>query len=199
MIIQKLNAFYRVTIPLIVLSANIVIRHTKVHAMWRAQDFLHSTNSVLHIAELCHCNFGGKNRSQPQRHCKGLCSEISFCCSGNTPSVTTPRVPSAPMKSLVVSNPADDFLALLRVLITCPSGRTTVFSVHRHQCSNSGNVHLQGSKTTPPLLSHNAQHLLTRLLSNRCTQIWKQLTPTTSSAHHATNRLWRRLGGQLLE
>lgn len=42
------------------------------------------------------------------------------------PSVTIPRVPSAPMKSFVVSNPAEDLRARLRVLMTSPDGRTTV-------------------------------------------------------------------------
>ena len=42
------------------------------------------------------------------------------------PSVTIPRVPSAPIKSLVVSKPADDFRALRLVFITSPLGRTTV-------------------------------------------------------------------------
>lgn len=43
------------------------------------------------------------------------------------PSVTIPRVPSAPMKSFVVSNPADDFRARRRVLMTSPDGSTTVY------------------------------------------------------------------------
>lgn len=43
------------------------------------------------------------------------------------PSVTIPNVPSAPINNLVVSNPAADFLARLRVLITLPLGRTTVW------------------------------------------------------------------------
>ena len=43
-----------------------------------------------------------------------------------SPSVMIPSVPSAPIKSLVVSNPADDFLARRLVLITSPLGRTTV-------------------------------------------------------------------------
>lgn len=43
------------------------------------------------------------------------------------PSVTIPNVPSAPIKSFVVSNPVEDFRALRRVLITSPSGNTTVF------------------------------------------------------------------------
>lgn len=42
------------------------------------------------------------------------------------PSVTTPKVPSAPIKSLVVSKPAADFLARLRVLMISPLGSTTV-------------------------------------------------------------------------
>lgn len=44
----------------------------------------------------------------------------------NLPSVTIPSVPSAPMKSLVVSKPAEDLRARRRVLITLPDGRTTV-------------------------------------------------------------------------
>jgi hypothetical protein len=41
-------------------------------------------------------------------------------------SVTMPRVPSAPMNSLVVSNPADDLRDRRLVFITSPEGRTTV-------------------------------------------------------------------------
>ena len=41
-------------------------------------------------------------------------------------SVTIPNVPSAPMKSLVISGPAADLRARERVLITSPEGRTTV-------------------------------------------------------------------------
>ena len=40
-----------------------------------------------------------------------------------------PKVPSAPMKSLVVSNPTADLRALLRVLMTFPEGRTTVYGI----------------------------------------------------------------------
>ena len=47
-------------------------------------------------------------------------------CPGISPSVTIPSVPSAPMNSLVASNPADDFLALLRVFMTSPFGSTAV-------------------------------------------------------------------------
>jgi hypothetical protein len=38
-----------------------------------------------------------------------------------------PRVPSAPMNSLVVSNPADDLRDRRLVFITSPEGRTTVY------------------------------------------------------------------------
>lgn len=44
----------------------------------------------------------------------------------NVASVTMPSVPSAPMKSLVVSNPVADLRARERVLMTSPDGRTTV-------------------------------------------------------------------------
>jgi hypothetical protein len=44
----------------------------------------------------------------------------------NVASVTIPRVPSAPMKSLVISGPAADLRALERVLMISPEGRTTV-------------------------------------------------------------------------
>jgi hypothetical protein len=45
----------------------------------------------------------------------------------NVASVTIPRVPSAPMNSLVVSKPALDLRARWRVLIISPEGRTTVW------------------------------------------------------------------------
>jgi hypothetical protein len=52
------------------------------------------------------------------------------CCpeswTPELPSVTIPSVPSAPIKSLVVSKPAEDLRARWRVLITFPDGRTTV-------------------------------------------------------------------------
>jgi hypothetical protein len=41
-------------------------------------------------------------------------------------SVTIPKVPSAPIKSLVISGPAADLRALERVLMISPEGRTTV-------------------------------------------------------------------------
>jgi hypothetical protein len=41
-------------------------------------------------------------------------------------SVTIPSVPSAPMKSLVISGPAADLRARERVLMISPEGRTTV-------------------------------------------------------------------------
>lgn len=45
----------------------------------------------------------------------------------NMPSVMIPKVPSAPMKSFVVSKPAADFLARRLVLTICPFGRTAVY------------------------------------------------------------------------
>jgi hypothetical protein len=55
---------------------------------------------------------------------------VSVCCPESwmqeLPSVTMPSVPSAPIKSLVVSKPAEDLRARRRVLITLPEGRTTV-------------------------------------------------------------------------
>jgi hypothetical protein len=47
-------------------------------------------------------------------------------------SVTMPRVPSAPINSFVVSNPADDLRERRLVLITSPDGRTTVYSKTQH-------------------------------------------------------------------
>ena len=44
-----------------------------------------------------------------------------------------PSVPSAPMKSFVVSNPAEDFRERLRVLTTSPDGSTTVCVIVRSQ------------------------------------------------------------------
>ena len=52
----------------------------------------------------------------------------SLGASRSVASVTIPRVPSAPMKSLVVSKPAEDLRARRRVLMTSPEGRTTVCS-----------------------------------------------------------------------
>ena len=51
----------------------------------------------------------------------------------DSPSVTMPNVPSAPMNILVRSNPADDLRALRRVLMTLPFGRTTACTTKRHQ------------------------------------------------------------------
>lgn len=58
----------------------------------------------------------------------GLAKSFSVRYRNEVPSVTMPRVPSAPMKSFVVSKPVADFLALLRVLMTSPDGSTTVYS-----------------------------------------------------------------------
>jgi len=43
-----------------------------------------------------------------------------------SPSTTKPRVPSLPMNNFVKSGPAEDFLALERVLMTSPLASTIV-------------------------------------------------------------------------
>ena len=48
-------------------------------------------------------------------------------------SVTMPRVPSAPMNSFVVSNPADDLRERRLVLMTSPDGSTTVYTYNSQQ------------------------------------------------------------------
>jgi len=53
-------------------------------------------------------------------------------------SVTMPSVPSAPMNSFVVSNPADDLRERRLVLITSPDGRTTVYTKAQHSRSTDG-------------------------------------------------------------
>ena len=55
-----------------------------------------------------------------------LVQSLRVLLPSTLPSVTMPRVPSAPIKSFVVSKPADDFRARLRVLMTLPEGSTTV-------------------------------------------------------------------------
>jgi hypothetical protein len=50
-----------------------------------------------------------------------------------------PRVPSEPMNNFVVSKPVADFLALLRVLITFPEGRTTVCGEELNKMPNKIN------------------------------------------------------------
>lgn len=46
--------------------------------------------------------------------------------------MTMPNVPSAPMNSFVMSNPADDLRERCRVLITSPFGKTTVCTTFRN-------------------------------------------------------------------
>ena len=75
-----------------------------------------------------------------------------------------PRVPSAPMKSLVVSNPADDLRDLRRVLITSPEGKTTVLGYSGHWLVRSIMKcwTLPHSRTIRPWPFHIEQHLLER-------------------------------------
>ena len=98
-----------------------------MQSLWRVQNFLNSTYGLLDIRELSNCNLGGQQRSKTQG-----CSRRDKVRNQRSikkfllPSVTTPNVPSAPIKSLVVSKPAADFLARLRVLMISPLGSTTV-------------------------------------------------------------------------
>lgn len=58
------------------------------------------------------------------------------------------------MKSLVVSKPVADFLALLRVLMTSPEGKTTVFRPINGDANECRIDDSQRLETTRPLLSH---------------------------------------------
>lgn len=77
-----------------------------------------------------HC--GREERGQSDGYCPESVRSYrddTMPTMGTIPSVMIPRVPSAPMKSLVVSNPAEDFLDLRRVFMTSPEGNTTVCNV----------------------------------------------------------------------
>lgn len=97
----------------------------KIGTEWRVQNVLNSFNCVLDVGELGHCNFCRDQWGQTE----SSCCEFSTANEHSTafvPSVTIPKVPSAPINNLVVSNPAEDLRALCRVLITSPDGSTTV-------------------------------------------------------------------------
>jgi hypothetical protein len=104
-------------------------------------------------------------------------------------SVTMPRVPSAPINSLVVSNPADDLRDRRLVFITSPEGRTTVcrgnISMPRQKniaCSpHSGTIH-------PLLCRSEPRWLLQEGVISECgSTVRIALTPGAASAKHATN------------
>jgi hypothetical protein len=65
-------------------------------------------------------------------------------------SVMMPSVPSAPMNSFVVSNPADDLRERRLVLITSPDGRTTVYRRAQHSCL-AGRERLTAFRNHSPL------------------------------------------------
>ena len=104
-------------------------------------------------------------------------------------SVMMPRVPSAPMNSLVVSNPADDLRDRRLVFITSPEGRTTV-------CRRKINVPRQKitacsphSKTIHPLLCRSGPRwLLQEGVISKCgSTVRIALTSGAASAKHATD------------
>ena len=113
---------------------------TNVWTMWCIKNFLNRIYRMSHVRELSHCNLGRNHRRKAKssfNHPNSI-SILMWKEYDNKPSVTIPSVPSAPMKSFVVSIPAEDFLARRRVLITFPFGNTTVYSPPSvaRQCDN---------------------------------------------------------------
>jgi hypothetical protein len=104
-------------------------------------------------------------------------------------SVMMPRVPSAPINSLVVSNPADDLRDRRLVFITSPEGRTTVcrekISIPRQKIT-AFSPHLG---TTHPSQCRTGQRwLLQEGVVSECGSIIRiALTSGAASAEHATN------------
>ena len=88
---------------------------TNVYAIGCHQHFLDSVNSASNVGELGHCNLVWYGRSQAQCRFGGYLATTLHSERTNIPSVTIPSVPSAPMNNFVVSKPADDFRARLRV------------------------------------------------------------------------------------
>ena len=102
-----------------------------MRAVWCVKNLLNGADCMLYVRELSHSHLRRDDRSKSQGSWKiqeKLEDAMEFRNS-TLPSVTIPRVPSAPMNSFVVSKPAEDFLALLRVLMTLPLGRTTVYEM----------------------------------------------------------------------
>lgn len=96
---------------------------TNVRTVWRVEDFLDGTDGAFDVGKLCHGYLGGQERSEPNCHwIIGIELSVSHKRYNRKqeymPSVTMPNVPSAPIKSFVVSKPAADFLARLLVLTT---------------------------------------------------------------------------------
>jgi hypothetical protein len=87
-------------------------------------------SGLLYVGELNDGHSGWQNGSQMKRYLRSNFSGYTSRMKktwGYLPLVIIPRVPSAPMNNFVVSNPAEDFRDLLRVLITSPDGSTTVY------------------------------------------------------------------------
>ena len=88
---------------------------TDVYAIGRPQHFLDSANSPSNIGELGHSDLVRHDRCQAQCRFGSHLARTLRSERTNAPSVTIPSVPSAPMNKFVVSKPADDFRARLRV------------------------------------------------------------------------------------
>ena len=112
----------------VTLQIAFAITHTDMRACWRVQNLLHGAHGMLDVRELSHGDLGGNDWCKPQSRwfASSACSLSPVGCP--VPSVTIPRLPSAPMTSFVISMPADDLRARRRVLMTLPFGRTTVFA-----------------------------------------------------------------------
>lgn len=67
-------------------------------------------SSFVNVWELDNRDIGGEERRETDRDWNLL--DMSSCYRVNSPSVTMPKVPSAPMNNLVVSQPAEDLRAL---------------------------------------------------------------------------------------
>jgi len=98
------------------------------NANTRVHNFDDSLSRMFDAGELHNGDICGEERGESDSgYIRNLVSRVKKNHGESIPSVMIPRVPSAPMNSLVTSKPADDFLDLWRVLIISPLGRTTVW------------------------------------------------------------------------
>lgn len=115
----------------------------QVRSIGTVQNFLDCADCMLDVNKLCHRYFGRDHGSQTKCCCRvNSARQYTTCRANEIPSVTIPKVPSAPMKSLVVSKPVADFLARLRVFITSPEGNTAVlYSVNKNNKGCADDTH----------------------------------------------------------